>query len=115
MFMLLITIIAGITYLTTVTFKFIDVLTKVLETISRRSVLKEMSGMKWLHAIKYMPPFFNPKDLDNIFTVACKLRQQENRDIFDENLQGFTPISSSAVVQMLDIVQFIHRSVFLLS
>lgn len=91
----------------------IDVLTKLLETLSRRSALKETSGLKWTYASEYMPPFFKPKDLDNIFTVACKLREQENRDSFDENLQGFTPISSSAVVQMSDIVQ-IHRSVFLL-
>lgn len=78
--------------------------------MSRRSVLKETSGLTWMHASKYMPPFFEPKDLDNVFTVACKLREQENRDSFDENLQGFTPISPSAVVQMSDVVQFIHRT-----
>ncbi|XP_026330133.1 glutamine synthetase 2 cytoplasmic isoform X2 [Hyposmocoma kahamanoa] len=64
-----------------------DTLTKLLETLSRRSVLKDTSGLTWTHASKYLPPFFKPKDLDNVFTVACKLREQENRDSFDENLQ----------------------------
>lgn len=39
----------------------------------------------------YLPPYFFPKDLEYLYEVQCKRREQSSNN-FDENLKGFTLI-----------------------
>lgn len=77
--------------------------------MNENKLLKVKSHLKWCNASQYMPPYFCPKDLESIFDVRCKLKENKDTDSFDENFKGFTLILAFAVVEMLDAEQF-HSS-----
>lgn len=70
----------------------LDKLTSLLEINNKEYQAQLLEKLKWSHAREHLPPYYFPKDLENVFEVQCKLRERENRDSFDENLKGFTLI-----------------------
>lgn len=80
----------------------IDKLTRILEKMNEPYVSKINKTNKWIHNIhmnEYLPPYFSPRHLDRVFSARCKVRGEDNLDVFNENLKGFT-ILSTAVVEM---------------
>lgn len=49
-------------------------------------------NLEWKHASLYLPPYYCPKDIESVYNVRCMIRQRENENCFDENIQGFTAI-----------------------
>ncbi|CAH2211453.1 jg27036, partial [Pararge aegeria aegeria] len=66
---------------------------QILERIDEKATLKVWSTIKKTCERKHMPPYYCPKDLEGIFDVQCNWSEPKNRDSFDENLKGFTPLS----------------------
>lgn len=89
---------------------FVDKLTSVLEAITRSVTRKAESTIKWQYTKQCLPPYFLPKDLEEIFTVQCQARDEVNKDSFDENFNGFTLILFYAVIEMLNVPTYIVDS-----
>ncbi|XP_059055121.1 glutamine synthetase 2 cytoplasmic isoform X2 [Achroia grisella] len=64
-----------------------DNFTRVITELNDKYISKLNANLKWKHAKEHSPPYFCPKDLENVFTIRCKLRERENRNSFDENLK----------------------------
>ncbi|XP_021195508.3 glutamine synthetase [Helicoverpa armigera] len=56
----------------------------------REEAYKEL---KYSEQHKYLPPYFSPRNLENIFKVQCRLRATRNIGVFDENLKDLPVMS----------------------
>lgn len=63
--------------------------TRMVENINIRLMSKAEADLKWAKINLYLPPYFCPRNLENIYKVRCKLRDRSNFTTFDENMKGF--------------------------
>lgn len=70
----------------------IEKLANLLEELTQHYRLQAQKNIKGQYANQYSAPYFFPKDLEGIYDVGCELKEQQNRDSFDENFKGFIAI-----------------------
>ncbi|XP_022832974.1 glutamine synthetase-like [Spodoptera litura] len=64
-----------------------DKFSHIMDKVEEKIRMETFDTMTYSQQNKYLPPYYCPRNLENIYKVECRLRATRNTDTFDENLK----------------------------